>query len=239
VRRLERHGGAPDAPPLASNTTTPFGTCSETPAAPGDAFTAEEKVAGFNNNSVAPVTQLNNEQYLTAAEAVADHVASNVATATGCSSSADAACVTAWLGKVARRAFHGTLPAEELTALTDDYTTVSSELGADAALKFGVISVLLSPRFLYVVEFGEGASGIVKLSPSEVAGRLALSLWRTVPDGALIAAADAGELGTPDLAAKASVMLDDPRTIPMPTDFLGQWLKLDDPAALVKDNLLG
>jgi hypothetical protein len=203
---------------------------------PGDAFTAEEKVAGFNNNSVAPVTQLNNEQYLTAAEAVADRVATNVPTATGCASNADAACVAAWLGKIARRAFHGTLPAEELAALNTGYTSVSAELGAEAALKFGVISILLSPRFLYVVEFGEGTSGIVKLSPSEVAGRLALSLWRTVPDDALLAAADAGELGSPDLvAARAGAMLDDPRTIPMLTDFLGQWLNLDEPAALVKD----
>jgi hypothetical protein len=115
---------------------------------------------------------------------------------------------------------------------------VSSELGAEAALKFGVISILLSPRFLYVIEFGEGERGMVKLTPSEVAGRLALSLWRTVPDDALLAAADAGELSTPDqVAAKASVMLDDPRTIPMLTDFLGQWLNLDDPAALVKDTV--
>ncbi len=203
---------------------------------PADAFTAEERVAGFNNNSVTPVTQLNNEQYLTAAEAVAEQVLANFATLSGCASASDAACVSAYLTKVGRKAFHGTLPAEEQTALGTDYASVSTELGAESALKYAVASLLLSPRFLYVIEFGDGASGIVKLTPSEVAGRLALSMWRSVPDDALLAAADAGQLSTPDqVASYASKMLDDYKTIAMLTDFLGQWLNLDEPAALVKD----
>jgi hypothetical protein len=203
---------------------------------PASAFTAEEKVAGFNNNLTAPVTQLNNEQYLTAAESVAAHFTANLSALSGCAAASDVGCITPYLVRTARKAFHGTLPAEEQTALESEHAAVLAELGADAALDFALASILLSPRFLYVVELGESGGGIVRLTPSEIAGRLALSLWRSVPDDALLAAADAGALATNEgVAATASSMLDDPRTIHMLSDFLGQWLNLDDPAALVKD----
>ena len=45
-------------------------------------------------------------------------------------------------------------------------------------------AVLTSPRFLFVLEFGQSGAGgnAVPLTPMELATRLALYLWRSIPD---------------------------------------------------------
>ena len=82
---------------------------------------------------------------------------------------------------------------------------------------------LASPNFLYVVRGAEEG----RASDHELATRLALFLWCSVPDDALLAAADSGALAEPESRAREiERMLADPRARRMPEVFVDQWLDL-------------
>ena len=96
-------------------------------------------------------------------------------------------------------------------------TSVGTETGdAVVGLRHAVWGLLQSPYFLYRVELGapspDDADGRVKFSSYEMASRLSFTLWNTVPDEALLDAAERDELVTADgIAAQAKRMLADPR----------------------------
>lgn len=97
----------------------------------------------------------------------------------------------------------------------------------DQAVKRSVILILTSPRFLYP-ELGKEKDDFT------VASRLALGLWDSMPDQALLDAAKAGQLRTPEqVKAQAQRMIGDPRTKAKTHEFFQRWLKLDAEA----DNL--
>jgi hypothetical protein len=91
-------------------------------------------------------------------------------------------------------------------------------------MKTGLIAVLCSKDFLYLVE---GAAGRTKLNDWELASRLSYFLWSTMPDDALFAAARAGTLHRPEeLKAQVARMLRDPRAARFADAFPRQWLQL-------------
>jgi hypothetical protein len=97
-----------------------------------------------------------------------------------------------------------------------------------------------TPYFLYHWELGsspaERDGQLVKLNPYEVAARLSYSLWATMPDDALFAAADANQLSSPDqIAQQARRLLDDPRAKDALRLFAYQWLEIADLPGLEKD----
>jgi Protein of unknown function (DUF1592)/Protein of unknown function (DUF1588)/Protein of unknown function (DUF1585)/Protein of unknown function (DUF1587)/Protein of unknown function (DUF1595) len=207
---------------------------------PANDFVPEAKVAGFNSNVGIPVTDHNVTQYVAAAETIAKNVLGTLKTVTGCTASSDTACLDGWLTKTARKAFHGTLPAEEKTQLLTDYHAAAKDLDADSGISLAIEAILVSPRFLYVVELGQDGTGIVPLTASEMAGRLALSLWRSVPDDALLTAADSGALDDADgIAAQAQRMLTDPtkQAGSMLNDFVTQWMEIPSVEGLAKDGM--
>jgi hypothetical protein len=115
---------------------------------------------------------------------------------------------------------------------------VKAQFDFSTGIQAIITSVLESPRFLYVLEFGSGqATGsAVALSSYEIAGRLALFLWRSVPDTALMEAAAANALSTPaQVAAQATRMLSDPKAKGALDDFTTQWMQLQDTASEGKD----
>ena len=99
----------------------------------------------------------------------------------------------------------------------------------DQAVKRAVILILTSPRFLYP-ELGKEKDDLT------VASRLALGLWDSLPDQALIDAAKSGQLRSPDqLKLQAGRMVGDPRARAKTNEFFQRWLKLDSEADLQKD----
>jgi hypothetical protein len=100
---------------------------------------------------------------------------------------------------------------------------------ADAAVKRVVLLVLLSPRFVYR-EAGTGGDAY------DVASRLALGLWDSLPDQELLDAAAAGKLATrEDVSRQARRMLADPRARAKLHEFLIQWCKVDQAPEIAKD----
>ena len=83
---------------------------------------------------------------------------------------------------------------------------------------------------LYVLEEGDALEDtpIRRLRGSEVATRLALLLWNSIPDQTLLDAAASGELDDEGgIRAQAERMLADPRAREMVREFFFHWLGLD------------
>ena len=198
-------------------------------------FVPEESLHGFASNSVSPISELAVEQYHGAASQLATCIVSG---ADGCSSFAelsgcatsDSACVEPFLTRTARRLFRGTLADSDRDALLEVYRSSVTELDANDAVTIAIEAMLLSPRFLYVVEFGDESlpDALVPLTPSEIAGRMALAIWRSIPDDALLAAADAGAFATADgVKTEARRLLADPKADRMFSDYVEQWLQIE------------
>jgi hypothetical protein len=211
-----------------------FGETTDLTAASG--FPSDEKVGSFVSNVKTTLSPTNNEGYMSAAEAVSSRFVSRFATASGCAAS-DAACAERYLLALARRAFHGTLDTDAATALKALHTNVRQMLDANGAVEAVVRSILMSPRFLFMIEAGTPGADAATLTPSEVAGRLAAFVWRSVPDQPLLDAADAGGLASPaQVMQRAEMMLADPRGLAMLDDFVLQWLQIADILRISRDD---
>jgi hypothetical protein len=210
---------------------------------PAESFVPESPMTNgvnFETNTYTGVSSLIAQQYQLAAETLAQTAvsdANNLAALLGCQTQDDA-CARAFIAAFAGRAYRGQIDDTESAALLQLYATVKAKYDFATGIQAVIAGVLQSPRFLYVLEFGAAApqGSVVALSPQEVAGRLALFVWRSVPDGALMQAAAAGQLATPDaIEAQAVRMLADPRAADAIDDFTTQWVQLQGTPTLGKD----
>lgn len=130
--------------------------------------------------------------------------------------------------KFAERAFRRPLSDEQKKLYLDRPFAETPD--PELAVKRCVLLVLMSPRFLYhEVDHG-------RPDQYDVAARLSFGLWDSIPDAALLSAAAAGKLGTPEqVRQQATRMIDDPRTRAKLHDFFTQWLRVDHFAELSKD----
>lgn len=131
-------------------------------------------------------------------------------------------------GRLAERAFRRPLSAEEKAFYID--RQFQGAKTPDLGLKRAALLVLKSPRFLYhSVPTGEPDG-------YEVASRLALALWDSLPDKPLLEAAAQGKLKTRDqIAAQADRMLGDLRGRSKIHGFLLQWLNVEQHPDIAKD----
>ncbi len=214
---------------------------------PGNQFVSEQKIdtgkaGNFNTNTYATVSgTLMNQQYLEAAEGLASAIAANtnnqLTNLLGCNTQ-NAACAQQFITKFAGKAFRGQLDATETTNLNNLVTNVSAKFDFATGIQAVIEAVLTSPRFLFVLEFGQpNATGdAVPLAPLELATRLALYLWRSLPDQTLVEAANNGQLATPsDVATQATRMLADAKAKAALADFADQWMDIENMNAVTKD----
>jgi Protein of unknown function (DUF1592)/Protein of unknown function (DUF1595)/Protein of unknown function (DUF1588) len=164
---------------------------------------------------------------------LAGEVGKNVGVVTGCAAANQTdACASAYLAKLAPKAYRRPLAVGELDGLMALFANGKSD-GFGAGIEMAVAGVLQNPSFLYRVEAGVPNSvkdhpELRRLTGSEVAQRLSYGLWGTLPDDALATASQNGGLDTPEgVRAQALRMLKDPRAVPMFADFVGQWLLTD------------
>ena len=101
----------------------------------------------------------------------------------------------------------------------------------ELAVKRVVLFALKSPRFLYPDLPKEGEP-----DDFDVAGRLALALWDSIPDATLTRAAADHKLHTHDqIVVQANRMLTDPRTKAKLGGFFHHWLELERAETISKD----
>lgn len=97
--------------------------------------------------------------------------------------------------------------------------------GFEAGIQFALERMLVDPDFLLRVHPDRPGH---RLSDVELASRLSFFLWSSIPDAALLDAAERGELSRPAvLEQQVSRMLADPRAASaLVGDFASQWLNL-------------
>jgi hypothetical protein len=218
---------------------------------PATGFTPESQMTNgvnFLNNTYSSVSALIATQYIQAAETLGKTAAGNLTNVfaqngvtSSCATMNDS-CAQAFITAFATRAFRGQIDSTESMGLQNLYSTVKGMFDFPTAIQAVVEAVLESPRFLYVVELGDGTpnGNVVPLSQYEIAGRLALFLWRTVPDANLLQLAANNQLSTPaQIQAQAAQMLADPsgKAYDAINDFTTQWAMLQGTASESKDTV--
>ena len=104
------------------------------------------------------------------------------------------------------------------------------------AMKSVVGAVLASPKFIYVAENKYDAGDKTQTSDYELAQRLALFLWSSIPDELLLDSARKAELHQPNiLERQVRRMLNDRRSRALSENFARQWLRLDQLITAVPD----
>ncbi|MGV3483399.1 MAG: DUF1592 domain-containing protein [Planctomycetaceae bacterium] len=128
----------------------------------------------------------------------------------------------------ARRAWRRPVHDDEVTRLMSLYEATRTR-GAtwDQAVGEPLKAILVSPNFLFVVESETPEGGVQRLTPHQLATRLALFIWSSVPDDELLSHADNGTLDTNEqVVAQVRRMLADPKAQALGENFGMQWLGL-------------
>jgi hypothetical protein len=134
------------------------------------------------------------------------------------------------LERLAERAWRRPLTADELQSLRTLYQSFRQEgQSVEASLRSLLTAIVMSPHFCYFAPDVAEGQGVSPIRDLDMASKLSLFLWSSLPDQELLAAATQGQLHTEDqLAAQARRMLKDPRVARFSREFLGQWLRYRD-----------
>jgi hypothetical protein len=146
------------------------------------------------------------------------------------SPAAEEPCARRILTSLARQAWRRPVDAAEVAPLLKVYAAAREGADFDEGIGAAIEAILVSPTFLFVREQdppGSTPGSVHPLSDLEMASRLALFLWSSLPDDELLAVADRGQLRKPGMLEKqVDRMLADPRAQALTTNFAGQWLYL-------------
>ena len=113
---------------------------------------------------------------------------------------------------------------------------LATEDSFETAMKDTVAAILASPRFIYLVESAPNEEEEQSLTGYELAARLAMFLWSSIPDEALLKTArDGSILQAEVLDQQVQRMLEDPRCQALSQNFARQWMRLDQLVTAVPD----
>ncbi|MCW5963379.1 MAG: DUF1592 domain-containing protein [Bryobacterales bacterium] len=141
------------------------------------------------------------------------------------------ACASRILKRLARLAYRR--PVTE--ADVKPHISLAAEARAEGfpfeeQIRLALQGVLVSPQFLFRIERGGkpvGEGDVRALTPVELASRLSYFLWSSMPDEALLSAAERGELQTREqVRSQVQRMLAHPKSRALTENFAGQWLRL-------------
>ncbi|MEN9423646.1 MAG: hypothetical protein RL122_1029 [Pseudomonadota bacterium] len=191
----------------------------------------ENQVGGFDNNiEQNQISSLRMDAYLSQAEKIAAQgVLESWNKIVSCTQQ-DTVCARQFIQSFGKRAFRRPLTTTEVNTFAANFSAVAFK---DAVEKT-VMSMLVSPNFLYRTELGElQANGTYKLTPYEVASSLSYLFWGSMPDDTLFLAADQNALETPaQRISQASRLLAASRSRQQVGNFVGQWLLKASPFSL-------
>lgn len=184
----------------------------------------------FEGPIIGPTTFSNNESVLSVNErVVADFEAAAEAAAELATSTPEALAALypgtdaeGFVQTFGRRAFRRPLTSEELATYTEAFALGETIYGSgfENGAAFVIRAMLQSPHFLYRSELGPGGE---PLTSYEIASKLSFFLLDTTPSDALLDAAEANALATPEqLEALAREMLETPAAAAVLRDLHGQ-----------------
>lgn len=191
------------------------------------AFAPDESVGGYFANSAHAPSSTQLEMFLDTAETLGglatgerlDHFV-------GCQP-ADEGCAQSFITEFGRRVFRRPLTADEVAAYASDFEAIAAEQGAELGLRVVATAMLASPHFLYIGERSELLDETARAY--DLASRLSYFVWSTMPDEALMTAAESGELATAEgVEGQVRRMLEDDRAADMLASFSTQWLDVGE-----------
>jgi mono/diheme cytochrome c family protein len=142
----------------------------------------------------------------------------------------ETACANTILTNLARHAYRRPVTQADVAPLMKIYAEGRKGADFDHGIEAGLEAVLVSPSFLFVRESDpvkSAAGSVHRISDIELASRLSLFLWSSIPDDALLSVAQKNELHKPAvLKAQVVRMLADPKAKALTDNFAGQWLYL-------------
>jgi hypothetical protein len=199
-------------------------------SSPATQFPPEDFINGFRNQSRGQaLSPLLVEAYSNAAEKLASSAFRGGDTHGLIPCKPSVPCRARFVREFGQKAFRRPLDAgeqrryEALLAQGTDFIK-----GAQLVVE----AMLQSPNFLFWLDITTDP----KLKPWATASRLSYSLWDTMPDAELFAAAQRGELATPAaLEKQARRLLADPRAHEALDEFVSQWLRFDRLMTASKD----
>jgi hypothetical protein len=157
------------------------------------------------------------------------------------------ACATTILRTLARRAYRRPVSDADVAGLMQFYrsgrgvgtATLGSPSDFDAGIEFALRSILVDPDFLFFVErdpAGVARGSLYRVTDLQLASRLSLFLWSSIPDDELLALAEKTELSNQVvLGRQVERMLADPRAAALVGNFAGQWLHLRNMRSVAPD----
>jgi Protein of unknown function (DUF1592)/Protein of unknown function (DUF1588)/Protein of unknown function (DUF1587)/Protein of unknown function (DUF1585)/Protein of unknown function (DUF1595) len=139
-------------------------------------------------------------------------------------------CAQKIVASLARRAWRRPVSTADVAPLMRVYAAERANGTFEQGIEVAIEAILVSPQFLFVVESPPpaGITGTAySVSDLDLATRLALFLWSSIPDERLLSLAEQGQLRAPGiLDAEIARMLADPRAQALTENFAGQWLYL-------------
>lgn len=171
--------------------------------------------------------------YSVARALAADLASTDARAATIVGNCSGSACLNAFIRKAGRILFRAPLTDAEVAV----YARAAGGATDRAAVTKVLATMIASPQAYFVVERGttpgDTSASCVPLSGPELATRLSLHLWDTIPDAALRTDADSGALLQPSVYARhVARLMADPRADAGLRSFFRQWLELDDVVAM-------
>ncbi|MCH7750173.1 MAG: DUF1592 domain-containing protein [Acidobacteria bacterium] len=152
----------------------------------------------------------------------------------------EVACAREILGTLGRRAFRRPVTEADLEMLLGFFEMGRADGDFDAGIEMALRRMLVSPDFLFRRERdpdGVAAGAPYTISELELASRLSFFLWSSIPDDALLDAAERGSLQDPAvLEQQVRRMIADSRSTALVDNFAGQWLAVRNIRDVVPDS---
>ena len=170
------------------------------------------------------------------------------------------ACATTILRTLARRAYRRPVTDADVAGLMEFYrsgrgagtatlngspsnartaTLNGPHSNFEAGIEFALRSILVDPDFLFFVErdpTGVPSGSLYRVTDLQLASRLSLFLWSSIPDDELLTLAEKNQLSDPAvLGRQVERMLADPRAAALVGNFAGQWLHLRNMRSVAPD----
>nr|WP_284668400.1 DUF1592 domain-containing protein [Myxococcus sp. SDU36] len=205
------------------------------------AFAPEDTILGFSTHDRLQVTSLLADQIDVAANNLAEYGKVQLREDWTCAADVpELECAEKFIRGIATRTNRRPVTDDEVA----DFLVLWQEArkGTDPATSARVVlqGIFSSASFLYRTELGAegaGANQVVRLTPYEVATALAFTITAGPADAALMAAAEAGQLDSPDEREKhARRLLATPAAQRHLFRFVEEWMGLTGQANLTKNN---
>jgi mono/diheme cytochrome c family protein len=150
-------------------------------------------------------------------------------------------CARQILSSVARKAYSRQPGEPEIAELMEFYRQARREGTFEKGIQMALPRVLAGPEFIFrsYPEPPDARAGArYRISDAELASRLALFLWSSIPDDELVNLASANKLRNPAvLERQVKRMIADRRSRAFVENFAGQWLYLRNLQRVSPDNI--